>query len=69
MGTTVDDLEGRADKLDDHESWSGAGDDGGQIIATGTPEEIAQNKNSSTGQYLRAMLLKREKIFNEQPYK
>ncbi len=42
----------------------GAGDEGGYIIATGTPEEIAQNKNSSTGQYLRAILLKREKIMS-----
>ncbi len=35
----------------------GAGDEGGYIIATGIPEEIAQNKDSSTGQYLRAILL------------
>jgi excinuclease ABC subunit A len=40
----------------------GAGDEGGYVIATGTPEEIAQNKNSSTGQYLHAILLEREKI-------
>ncbi len=42
----------------------GAGDEGGYIIATGTPEEIAQNKNSSTGQYLRAILLDRGKIMS-----
>lgn len=42
----------------------GAGDEGGYIIATGTPEEIAQNKNSSTGQYLRAILLEMEKIIS-----
>ena len=28
------------------------GEGGGTIIATGTPEEIAQNKGSYTGQYL-----------------
>jgi len=32
------------------------GDGGGQIIATGTPEEIAQVKNSYTGQYLKPIL-------------
>src|SRR5260370_6240152 len=32
------------------------GDEGGRIIATGTPEEIAENKNSPTGQYLRKVL-------------
>ena len=30
----------------------GAGDAGGQIIAFGTPEEVINNKNSITGQYL-----------------
>jgi excinuclease ABC subunit A len=29
---------------------------GGQIVATGTPEEVAQNKRSFTGQYLKMML-------------
>lgn len=32
------------------------GDKGGEIIATGTPEEVAENKNSYTGQYLRKVL-------------
>jgi len=32
------------------------GDGGGQIIATGTPEQVAANKNSWTGQYLAPML-------------
>jgi excinuclease ABC subunit A len=32
------------------------GDEGGRIIATGTPEEIAENANSPTGQYLRKVL-------------
>lgn len=42
----------------------GPGDEGGYVIATGTPEEIAQKKNSSTGQYLRAILLEKEKIIS-----
>ena len=32
------------------------GDRGGKIIATGTPEEVAKNKNSYTGQYLKKVL-------------
>ncbi|MEM8718874.1 MAG: excinuclease ABC subunit UvrA [Cyanobacteria bacterium P01_G01_bin.39] len=32
------------------------GDKGGQIIATGTPETVAQNKNSYTGKYLQQVL-------------
>ncbi|HUU08511.1 MAG TPA: excinuclease ABC subunit UvrA [Dehalococcoidales bacterium] len=36
----------------------GAGDQGGYIVATGTPEEIAGEKKSATGQYL-ARVLKR----------
>ena len=38
----------------------GAGDEGGYIIATGTPEEIVPREGSSTGQYLRDILSKRE---------
>lgn len=34
------------------------GDNGGTIIATGTPEEIANNKKSYTGQYLKTVLKK-----------
>ena len=34
-----------------------AGDKGGEIVATGTPEEIAENKNSWTGKYLKEYLL------------
>jgi len=30
----------------------GAGEDGGYLVATGTPEKIARSKNSITGQYL-----------------
>ncbi|UCC90443.1 MAG: excinuclease ABC subunit UvrA [Dehalococcoidia bacterium] len=36
----------------------GAGDRGGYIVVTGTPEEIAQEKSSVTGQYLGKMLAK-----------
>jgi excinuclease ABC subunit A len=32
------------------------GDRGGTIVGTGTPEELAQNPNSFTGQYLKAVL-------------
>jgi len=34
----------------------GAGDKGGYIVATGTPEEIAANADCVTGQYLRPVL-------------
>ena len=32
------------------------GDKGGNIVATGTPEEVAKVKNSYTGQYLKKIL-------------
>ena len=34
----------------------GAGDRGGYVVATGTPEEIAREKSSATGQYLTKVL-------------
>lgn len=34
------------------------GDKGGKLIAKGTPEQVAQNKNSFTGQYLKKILKK-----------
>ncbi len=34
------------------------GSRGGEVVATGTPEEIAQNENSHTGRYLRPLLKK-----------
>jgi excinuclease ABC subunit A len=34
----------------------GAGDKGGYVVATGTPEEIVKVKKSSTGQYLKRVL-------------
>ena len=36
----------------------GAGEDGGYIVATGTPEEIAQENSSATGRYLGRVLHK-----------
>ncbi|MEX2357568.1 MAG: hypothetical protein WEE51_04510, partial [Pirellulaceae bacterium] len=43
----------------------GAADEGGQVVATGTPEEIADTEASVTGQYLREAFrqdaLKRER--------
>lgn len=30
----------------------GGGDEGGRIVATGTPEELARNRASITGSYL-----------------
>lgn len=35
------------------------GEGGGNVVATGTPEEIAANENSYTGQYLKKALLKK----------
>ena len=32
------------------------GDKGGRVVATGTPEEVAQVKGSFTGQYLKKIL-------------
>jgi excinuclease ABC subunit A len=32
------------------------GDKGGEIIATGTPEEVANNEKSYTGYYLKRVL-------------
>ena len=34
----------------------GGGERGGRIVARGTPEEIAGNRDSVTGRYLREML-------------
>jgi len=40
----------------------GAGDKGGYVVATGTPEQIAREKSSATGQYLRRVLHKDKDI-------
>ena len=34
------------------------GDKGGEVIATGTPEEVAKVKGSYTGEYLKKILSK-----------
>ena len=36
------------------------GDGGGQVVATGTPEQIAENADSHTGHYLKPMLFARK---------
>lgn len=36
------------------------GDEGGRILATGTPEDVAKVPSSSTGQYLRPVLAERK---------
>ena len=41
----------------------GAGDEGGYLVGAGTPEDLTQNDASSTGRYLRDILLaQREKV-------
>ena len=40
------------------------GINGGEIIATGTPEEIAKNEESYTGQYLKKILARDLKRMN-----
>jgi len=42
----------------------GAGDEGGYIIATGTPEEVAQIDTSFTGQYLRNALERQQREYS-----
>ena len=37
------------------------GDGGGEIVAEGTPEEVAASKRSYTGQYLKELLGRRAK--------
>ncbi len=45
----------------------GAGDEGGYVVATGTPEEIAKVEGSYTGQYLRGVLAKHKRAYEEAP--
>jgi excinuclease ABC subunit A len=40
----------------------GAGDKGGLVVATGTPEEVARVEDSLTGQYLRRVLGKKKSL-------
>jgi excinuclease ABC subunit A len=37
----------------------GAGDEGGYIVAAGTPEEVARVRASATGQFLRPVLARK----------
>ncbi len=41
------------------------GDGGGRVVATGTPEEVAEVAESYTGQYLKPMLAARKKVAAE----
>jgi excinuclease ABC subunit A len=38
------------------------GDKGGEIVAVGTPEDVAKEPKSYTGQYLKEILAKSERI-------
>ena len=40
----------------------GAGEEGGYVIASGTPEEIAEIEESATGRYLREVLHRAVKV-------
>ncbi len=64
MGNTVVIIEHHLDvmKNADHiiDLGPGAGEDGGYVVATGTPEEVARVANSATGQYLRQILGRKE---------
>jgi len=63
LGNTVVVIEHHLDvmKNADHiiDLGPGAGEEGGYVVATGTPEEVAQVANSATGQYLRQVLGKK----------
>ncbi len=60
MGNTVVVIEHHLDvmKNADHiiDLGPGAGEEGGRIVAAGTPEEVAKVRNSATGQYLKMAL-------------
>jgi excinuclease ABC subunit A len=45
----------------------GGGEKGGEVIATGTPQEIAKNKNSYTGQFLKKVLDFNNKLKTPEP--
>jgi excinuclease ABC subunit A len=59
-GNTVIVIEHNLDvlKTADHiiDLGPGGGDGGGEIVASGTPEEVAANPRSATGEYLARML-------------
>ena len=60
MGNTIVVIEHNLDviKCADHiiDLGPDGGDEGGKIIAVGTPEEVADNKNSFTGEFLKKVL-------------
>jgi len=60
MGNTVVVIEHNLDviKCADHiiDLGPDGGDGGGSVVAIGTPEEIAANKKSSTGHFLKKVL-------------
>ena len=62
-GNTVIVIEHNLDiiKVSDHIIDLGpeGGNAGGEIVATGTPEEVADNPRSYTGQYLKPMLARK----------
>ncbi|MBR6700268.1 MAG: excinuclease ABC subunit UvrA [Firmicutes bacterium] len=64
-GNTVIVIEHNLDviKVSDHiiDLGPGGGSRGGMVVATGTPEEIAENKESITGKYLKNVLKKGRK--------
>ena len=41
------------------------GDGGGEVIATGTPEQLAKHKHSYTGKYLAPILKRHKKVKNK----
>ena len=45
------------------------GNKGGEIIAEGTPEQVAKNSHSYTGQYLKAVLLQHPMPINKDKLK
>jgi excinuclease ABC subunit A len=59
-GNTVIVIEHNLDviKVSDHiiDLGPDGGDRGGEIVCTGTPEEVAMNEKSYTGEYLKKML-------------
>ena len=65
VGNTVIVIEHNLDvvKVSDYiiDLGPGGGDRGGTVVATGTPEDIAEQENSLTGQYLKGVLQKGRK--------
>ena len=45
----------------------GAGDGGGWVVATGTPETIAEQDGCSTGEYLRGVLARKPQVLAGSP--